>query len=69
MQNNGVATILQGELYRENPLKLNGVQGAGGSNPLVPTSNIKGLDAFFERLSPFFVRNPVFSMLLAGFPS
>jgi len=31
---------------------MNGVQGAGGSNPLVPTSKIKGLQV---NCNPFFM--------------
>ena len=44
---------------------MNGVQGAGGSNPLVPTSKIKGLDAHLKRLT-LFLSFLVFSIVTAG---
>jgi hypothetical protein len=36
-------TKTQAGRTREISLKLHGVQGAGGSNPLAPTNKIKGL--------------------------
>ncbi len=38
---------------------MHGVQGAGGSNPLIPTSNIKGLEAK-NASNPFLFWPPAF---------